>query len=231
VVARRFLFFLFILFGAVPAVAQRAIVGALKDGMTGAPLAGVRIENIHTRARFTTDSSGAFRVEAGPDQLLEFRVPGYQVLRLRIPRGEPAGYYALQMNRSTIDIAEVEIRDRNLDYRKDSVRDRETYARALDFPTMTAMDVLNHPFSAISRTNRRTWAFQREYAVHQQEKFVDFMFNPRVIRDLTGLSGEAARRYMARYRPTYEQLRAWSEYDFYAYVKRTGAQFAARGGR
>lgn len=206
------------------------MMGTVSDAPEGKPLAGVRIENIHTKARSFTDSAGRFAVAVGKSQLIEFYATGFKVLRVRTPDGMMPSFYRLVLNRATIDIAEVEVRERNRDFKKDSVRDRAVYGRALEFPELNGLDVIRHPFSALSKRNRQIWAFQKEYAVFEQQKFIDFVFNARLVEELTGLRGEAAQRYMRRYRPAYEQIRAWSDYDFYAYVKRTGAQFLARGG-
>lgn len=210
--------------------AQSPMMGLLSDAAGDGPLAGVRIENLHTRTRTFSDSAGRFAMSVGPSQLIEFYATGYKPLRVRTPEGSLPSFYRLELQRATIDIAEVEIRRRNLDYKTDSVRNRETYARELDFPELNGLDVIRHPFSALSKRNRQIWAFQKEYAVFQQQKFIDYVFNPRLVQELTGLQGEAAQRYMRRFRPSYEQIRAWSDYDFYAYVKRTGALFSARGG-
>jgi hypothetical protein len=206
------------------------MMGTITDAATGAALPGVRIENLYAKTRTFSDSAGRFALTVGKDQLIEFYSTGFKVLRVRTPEGILPSYYRLDLQRATIDIAEVEVRERNRDFKKDSVRDRAVYGRALDFPELNGLDVIRHPFSALSKRNRQIWAFQKEYAVFEQQKFIDFVFNARLVQELTGLTGEAAQRYMRRYRPNYEQIRAWSEYDFYSYVKRTGAVFVARGG-
>jgi hypothetical protein len=226
----RALLFFWSLLLLCPAYAQNVMMGTIADAATGAPMPGVRIENIHTKTRTFSDSAGRFAFTVGKDQLIEFYFTGFKVLRVRTPEGILPSFYRLVLQRATIDIAEVEVRRRNLDYKTDSVRNRETYRRELDFPELNGLDVIRHPFSALSKRNRQIWAFQKEYAVFQQAKFIDYVFNARLVQELTGLTGEAAQRYMRRYRPSYDQIRAWSEYDFYAYVKRTGAQFIARGG-
>jgi hypothetical protein len=207
---------------------QGTMLGRIADATAGAPLAGVRIENLHTKARTFSDSAGRFTLSVGKDELVEFFTPGFEVLRLRTPVGTLPSFYSLVLYQKTISIAEVEVRRRSLDYRTDSARGREVYGSSLDFPELTGLDVIRHPFSALSKRNRQIWAFQKEYAVFQQQKFIDYVFNPRLVQELTGLTGDAAHRYMQRYRPTYDQIRAWSEYDFYLYVKRTGAVFMAR---
>ena len=222
---------LFALLCSAPAAhAQSTMRGRIAEATGNAPLAGVRIENLHTKARTFSDSAGNFSLPVGKDELIEFFAPGFQVLRLRTPVGSLPSFHSLVLQQKTISIAEVEVRRRGLDPRTDSLRSRELYGTALDFPELTGLDVVRHPFSALSKRNRQIWAFQKEYAVFQQQKFIDYVFNPRLVQELTGLTGEAAQRYMLRYRPSYEQIRGWSEYDFYSYVKRTGAAFIARGG-
>jgi len=136
------------------------------------------------------------------------------------------------MQTGAIELDEFAVRDRerNRSFQDDSIANHEIYRKALDLPRMSATDVINHPFSALSKQNRQAWAFQKEYSYFEQEKYIDYTFNERLVTNLTGLKGEQAQEYMRAYRPSYEMLHSLSEYDFYYYVKRTGEIWKQRRG-
>jgi hypothetical protein len=198
-----------------------SITGEVIDMGENKGLAKVHIVNIHSRSTAETDSTGRFRIFAAKGELLEFRKMGYKTLRLRLPGGTLPPYFKLMMQKGPVELPGVEVLDRSGDYKKDSLRYREIYKRALDFPELTGLDVIRHPFSAMSKKNRQIWAFQKEYALFEQQKYIDYTFNERVVSNLTGLKGDSVNSYLRMYRPSYEQLRSMNDYTFYSYIKET----------
>ncbi len=200
--------------------------GRVFDRTTHQPMPNVNIVNTFTERGMTTDSTGLFRIEVQPGHLITFSRIGYKIVRIRIA-GSELPYYQIGMLEGAFDIPEVEILGNN--YRLDSIEKRETYKWAIEHYKLEGMDVLQHPFDALSKRNRQIWAFQKHYQYFEQEKFITFVFNEKLIRQLTGLSDSAELLlYQQRYRPSYEQIKAWSEYEFYNYIKQTGKAFANR---
>lgn len=111
------------------------------------------------------------------------------------------------------------------EYQIDSVKNYELYRTTLDYPRMTAFEQMESPFTALSRSNQLKWKFQESYAMFEREKYIDFSFNESLVKQITGLEGEDLQRYMRFYRPSYEQLRSMSQYDYYSYIRITGAHF------
>ena len=68
---------------------------------------------------------------------------------------------------------------------------------------------------------RQIWAFQKEYNYWEQQKYVDYTFNERLVTNLTDLKGDSLQIYLKKFRPSYEQLRNMNEYTFYFYIKET----------
>ncbi len=225
----RFLLLVFWLLAPALAPAQIAMQGVVTDAADGQPVANVALENVYTRLGTTTDSTGRFTITTDRGQLIEFRKLGYKVLRVRIPAGSVPPQFRIIMEKGAFDLDEVLVRDRYRDYKTDSVRYRELYHRELDFQQLNGLDVIRHPFSALSKTNRRIWAFQKDYNAFERLKYIDYTFNDRLITSLTGLAGDSLERYRMRYRPTYEALRAMNEYAFYSYIRQSAARFRRYG--
>ncbi len=218
----RALFLLFMVIGCSPLFAQ-TIRGEVLDMDEKFPVEGVSIVNIYTSLDISTNMQGAFLIAAASGQLLEFKKQGYKTTRVRIPHGYVPSYFRIIMKRGLPEINNNAYANHSnrYDYKSDSIRFRELYKHELDFPKMSAIDMIAHPFSAMSSKNREIWQFQEEFDDFEKERYVDMTFNKEIIGKVTGLSGDSLNNYMRRYRPTYQQLRTMNDYTFFSYIKNT----------
>ncbi len=200
--------------------------GRVYDMKTNQPMANVNIVNTYSQTGMTTDSSGNFTLNVEKGHLIEFRRIGYKVVRIRIDSGQ-LPFYNIGMKEGAFDLEEVEIRGNN--YKLDSVERFETYKWAIEHYKLEGLDIAQHPFDALSKRNRQIWAFQKRYEYFEKEKFVDYVFNAKLISRITPLKDSAdIILYQRYYRPSYEQVKAWSEYEFMEYIKQTAAAFLNR---
>ena len=197
------------------------ITGVVAEVASGRPLSNVIVQNVHTDAAMTTDGDGKFTISVAPGQLIEFRKIGYRTARLRISSTITAPYYRILLQTGVQELDEIEVRNHFKDFKHDSMSYYALFKKELEFPKLTGIDAIYHPFSALSKKNRMIWHFQEEYVWLEHQKFVDYAFNERLVAQLTGLKGDSAVQYMRRYRPSYEMVRAMPEYDFFSYVKQT----------
>lgn len=218
-------FLALLLFVLHATVAAQQINGVVSDIQTRQPLGEVFIENIHTGHTIMTDSAGVFSAGVAKGQLIEFRKAGYKTERMRIPEGILPPFFKIFLEKTAIQLPEYVVQERGFDWKKDSLHYYETYKHVLNVPQFSTLDAIQHPFSALSKRNRQIWAFQREYNWFEQEKYVDYTFNARIVGNLTGLKGDSVRTYLRMFRPTYEQLRQMREYDFFTYIRRSVQQF------
>ncbi|MBL7719695.1 MAG: carboxypeptidase-like regulatory domain-containing protein [Flavipsychrobacter sp.] len=221
---RAALFCLFVLFGL--AAHAQVIQGEVIDAQTGAPVDGVNIINIHTQKGISTDVDGTFVLFGSYDELIEFRKIGYRVVRIRVPRLVPS-HFKIALQQGDIELPEFVLNShaRAKDYKTDSARYGEYYRKVLEFPKMSTIDMMRSPFSAMSKSNRQKWAFQENYIKFQEDKYVDYAFNDKVITALTGFTGDTLQKFKIRYRPSYEFIRGVSEYNFYRYITESAERF------
>jgi hypothetical protein len=202
--------------------------GKVYDFKTGLPMANVNIVNTFTEMGLTTDSTGLFTIEVEKGHLVEFRRIGYKVARVRIDRAD-LPYYNVGMQEGAIDLMEVEIKGNN--YKSDSIEKREVYKWAIEHYKLTGLDAIQHPFDALSKRSRQIWAFQKRYEYFEKEKFVDYVFNEKLITKITQMDSTDVNIYRRYYRPGYEELKAWTEYEFYEYIKQTAVIYKRRKGQ
>ncbi len=221
----RLLLVLFSLLLSLPSFAQQSIRGTVTDGQNGKALGSVVIQNIHTSGGTATDSTGAFTIGVAQGQLIEFRRLGYKTKRLRIPQGTIPPFFRIAMDKGAIELDEVTIRKQFEDYKRDSARYAEIYQAPLRVGRLSDADKFQDPFLALSPSRRKIWAFQEEYQRNEALRYVDYHFSDKRIAAITGLRGDSLIAYRNQYRPSYEAVRVWNEYELFSYIKKTAAFF------
>lgn len=214
-----------LLFIHVVTFAQK-MTGKVIDEQSKEPMEGVEVLNIYTNDLVYTDSMGRFEIAVSKGQLIEFSALGYDVERVRINTLPLAKFYNIAMRVSVITLEEVNIW--NLGRGKwtvDSASNAKLYEKALKFYKLEGMDILEHPFDTMSKKNRQIWAFQKHYEYFEKEKYVDYIFNDRIIAQLTNLGSDSLVDYMRIYRPSYDFIQQSSLYNFYEYIKNTVTLF------
>jgi hypothetical protein len=210
---------LFLLLMMPLAVCAQSIRGVVSSGSAG-PLKGVSIENIHSGAKTLTEADGHFSMAVKPGQLVEFHKQGYKTARVRIG-GSVAPFYRIILEPGVQALPEVSASSGFKTFQEDSLYYHRLFKKQIEYPVLTGWRAFQSPFTALGKSNQDMIRFQQEYAWIEQQKFIDYAFNEKLVAQLTGLRGDSARAYMERYRPSYEMLRAMPEYDFFSYVKAT----------
>lgn len=227
----RFLFSFLVMIFLLPALAHaQKMIGVVTELETSAPLADVFYQNIFTNESGNTDSSGRFDLTVAAGQLISFQKLGYKTARVRIPAGKLPPYFKIQIEPGAFQLEEIEVRDRHKhgDYHLDSLRDARAYQRELNYKKMTGMEMIQHPFTALSKHYQSIMRFQKEYNILEEQRYVDYTFNEKIITQLTGLEGEELQLYMRQFRPTYAMLRSLPEYYYFSYIKESAAEFKKR---
>lgn len=226
---RAYIFPVILLFSALfsSIVSAQTIQGQIVTMDGGQILQGVTVRNIYTGETLNSDEKGNFAIGASQGQLVEFSKPGYRIQRVRIPQGHlPVFKVNLETMMAPVTAGTTGAAP---DYETDSQRYYQLYKHELEFEKLTGLKAIQHPFSALSKRNQEVWAFQDNFKSSQQQKYIDYNFNTKLVAQLTGLQGDSADAYVRMFRPTYEQLRSMNEYTRLLYVKRTVALYRERG--
>jgi hypothetical protein len=200
--------------------AAQRMSGIVTDGNGGA-ISDVAISNIHSGEKLLTGADGKFSISVGAGQLVEFHKIGFRTARVRIGLGPLPPYYRIILEPGVQELPGVEVRNRFKDFKHDSLYYHQLFKKQLESPVLTGWRAFQSPFTALSKSNRELIRFHQEYQWLEEQKYVDYTFNEKLIAQLTGLKGDSVQQYMRRYRPTYEMLRSMPEYDFFSYVKQT----------
>jgi len=126
-------------------------------------------------------------------------------------------------------------------YRMDSLENRERYAKIFGSskPTITTstgpMGVPGIDIGSIIelfqfRKNKQRQAFQQRLIQQEQDGYIDYRFNSKLVTRITGLTGKNLTDYMVVYRPSYEFVKESNLVEFYEYIIYTSQEFRLRFG-
>lgn len=216
---------LILLFAGKVVHAQIQIRGEVREAVTGDMLSDVNVKNIFSGKGMTVQSDGHFTIPVQKGDLVEFSKIGYQTRRLRIQSEKEPLYYVIQMEKAPVMLRAVDIRGKPLDFVKDSIRYREAYNWVLRKERKEDLDMRSMPLAMLSKKNRQEWAFRDMYEEWEKQKFIDFVFNEKLVARITYLQGEELKRFMTQYRPGYEFLRDASQYEYLSFIKSAYQQF------
>ena len=84
-------------------------------------------------------------------------------------------------------------------------------------------------YELFGRTPRNARRFQAYMSRELEASEVDQKFTDHLIQEVTGLSGEDLSNFKFFYRPNYEEVKTWSEYDARVYIEQAFKNFEQKG--
>lgn len=216
------------------ATAQYLVKGTVLDDTKTYPIASVTV--MSTNGGFTlTDSSGRYAISVGEKDSIWFSYQGKPTPKYPVMTIQDVTQFNISLRIKMDVMPEVRIHTRS--YINDSLENRRAYARIFDYEkpslgTMTSVGAMGAGIDVNElirlfqfRKNKSMLRFQQRLVNEERDKFIDRRFNKSLVRQLTGLEGEALDQFMQTYRPTYEFTAMASDYDFRYFIKIAAEQF------
>ncbi|WP_374743244.1 carboxypeptidase-like regulatory domain-containing protein [Parapedobacter sp. 2B3] len=230
----RYLLALFVLMGVLPlrvgAQESGTIRGIVVEAGTSKRLGSATISNVNTGQSTASNSLGTFEIKATVGDSLEVLLMGYGTVQTEVKTlsdilidMRPASILLEQVdvNRTT---KEAELRDAMRGYRKQGVYfDGKPPALAYIFNPITSL------YELFGRTPRNARRFHNYMEKELAETDVDRKFSRTKIQELTGLADDDLTNFMFWYRPSYEKMQYWGDYDLTAYIMQSFRQFDRDG--
>lgn len=215
--------------------AQVKISGRVFDISGKVPLEAVSVLSSSGNGT-VSDSDGRYTIVLNEKDSIWFSYltrPTNKYLVRTIPNKEN---FEIALHVYPTTLKEIRFTPRN--YRMDSIRNRQDYAKAFDFrkPGIetsinpgagggVGMDINSLISMFQFKKNRRMLAFQERLLREEADAYIDHRFNRPLVIRLTGLRGDELNTFMERYRPNIEFTQNTSDYDFQAYIKRSFQQY------
>lgn len=204
--------------------------GIVVESGTSKRLGGVTIINKNTQRTTISNNLGTFEIYATVGDSLTASSVGYVPMATEITTMSDIlldmKVGSIQLETVTVDrmSREAELRDAMDGYRKQGVYyDGKPPALAYIFNPVTSL------YELLGRTPRNARRFQGYMDRELEATAVDRKFNKSLINELTGLEGEELNNFIVWFRPTYEKVQHWQEYDITAYILQSFKQFDRDG--
>jgi hypothetical protein len=232
----RILFCLLIVLAAKvnPGFAQYKIMGTVYDSSRNYPLELVSVMSTSGKGT-VTNSAGQYQIEVGEKDSIWFSYLNKPTVKFPVLKILTPFTFDIALQVNVPELREVRIKPRN--YKEDSARNREEYAKVFNYqkPGLHAVTPsygqaagfdLNEIINVFRfRRNRNMVSFQQRLLMQEQEKFIDHRFSKALVRRLTGLDGNELDSFMIVYRPPYFFVVGTGDYDFQKYIKDSYERF------
>ncbi len=236
---RFILFYLLALYGSLSTLTARAqhLGGLVHDRETGQPIraASVTIGNLRT----ATDAGGHFGMVGftGFPATISISHIGYEPVSLTLYTAPDTLLY-ISLVSKTIGIDEVRVLGRRNSV-KDSLWMRKEYADQFNFKpvkpwqslTLAPMGIginLNVLFASFSREQKQAKILKAALIRDEREDYVDRRYTKALIQAQTGIPEAEVDVFHWFFRPTYEQLLGFTDYDLLLYIRDKYNDFSTR---
>jgi hypothetical protein len=217
---------LFILFSAL-AVLSKAQVATITGLVTADNQRqnGAIVKNISTRAQAMSNDIGEFSIRATVGDTIVTLKPDYNNDTLLVAS---TPYYIICLKRSPTMLKEVIVMDKALTPEKILKENKETYkeiyrkgdeSHAVVITPLGVGVVIDKVWSAVSKEGKDARKMQRRLTTDYRSATVDRRFTKNLVTRVTGYKGIRLDDFMVKYRPTFEMVNKWNNYELIEYIK------------
>jgi hypothetical protein len=223
---------------------QAIIQGNVFDSTKLIPVRGVRVNSTGESITYT-DSTGHYRVLVNTKDSISFFYRGKSTKNFPVNKIDNPGQFNISLQIRIYDkykvMQEVVVFGKN--YRMDSLRNRQEYAPIFNYEkpgigsisSATPGGVVGMDIDAFIemfrfRKKKSMQAFQRRLVAEEQEKYVDYRFSKKIVKQLTKLESPALDSFMRWYRPPYDFAARTTDVEFYQYIIDASKEFKQKSG-
>lgn len=181
-----------------------------------------------------TDSSGKYNIMVRKDDSISFSYRNKSTTWFRVRDIKYPGAFDLALMVSLEDkyrlLREVIVVGKS--YREDSLENRQRYAKIFNANTgqvgITAGNAMMGSSAGLDpndiinlfnfHRNRSLKNFQQRLLQEEADKFIDYRFNKKVVKTISGFDGTLLDNFMIEWRPDYNFTASTSDFEFYNFI-------------
>jgi hypothetical protein len=205
------------------------ISGVIFEKGSSKRVSRAKITNVRNQVRAESDGLGLFTISAAIGDTLKVSKENYSDQSVIITTSND---FVIQLVRPIL-LSEVKIsgqtKKQELDEVKKQYRKKGSYYSgkppllAYIFTPLTAL------YELVGKTPGQARRFNSFYSREVQQAEIDRKFNATMIQGLTAYSGKDLDNFMQIYRPAYQDLTVWGNYDLINYVRKSALAFESAG--
>lgn len=195
--------------------------GVLFKKGTGERLAQASIVNLRTNGQVTSNDLGGFQIAIVLGDSIQITKKGFTTQILAVLSQQTL---VLQLQ-PVIDLHEVTIKGETKKQELESIMDDYRKNGSFYKGKPPALAFLKSPITAVyelfGRTPTQARRFGRFMENDLQQSEIDRRFTKPFVKDITKLDDDKLKEFMVAFRPSYEQVSKWNEYDLINYLKKS----------
>ena len=206
--------------------AQQAgtVKGAVYKKISSERLPQVIVTNKSTKAAAITDNLGGFTLKAEKGDTLYFEMLNYTPQKQVVNGYDMVVYMQPQISLNEVTI-KSQTKKEELSEIMQSYRSKGTFYDGKP----PALSFLTSPLTGFYELFGKTPGRARRFAAFAkrevEETSVDRRYNKAMVMRVTGATDSVATHFMAYYRPHYEDIKGWSDYDLINKVRKSYDSF------
>ncbi|TSD63960.1 hypothetical protein FFF34_015455 [Inquilinus sp. KBS0705] len=198
--------------------AQQTIKGTVYRKISSERLSQVLVTNLHTKAIMMSDELGGFTIKATIGDTLVFDKNEYTPQRQIVTGYDMVVYMQPEIQLGGVTIKgqtkKQELNEIMSDYRKQGTF-YNGKPPALSFLTSPLTGI----YELFGKTPGRAKKFAQYTKMELEATEVDRRYNKSFVKRVTGLNDSTVVKFMQYYRPTYDDLKLWNDYDLINHIK------------
>lgn len=216
--------------GALLAQESGTIRGLVVEASGSARVAQANVTNTRTKQVAVSSLTGEFAIDAAVGDSLVISKLGFQTVTTEI---KTLSDILINFHRSSIQIETVTVerlsKEAELEDVMDGYRRQGVYFEGKPKALQYIANPITALYELLGRTPQNARRFRNTMEWELSESAVDRLFNQTRVQDITGLEGQDLVNFMRWYRPSYDKIANWGEYDIVLYIQTSFKQFDRDG--
>lgn len=184
------------------------------------------VTNLKTQMLMMSDELGGFGIKASIGDTLQITKTGYTPQKIAVVNNNDLVIYlqpVIELNQVTIksQSKQQELNEVMKEYRSQGIYN--------DGKSLPFWQFVNSPITAFYNLFGKTPAQARrfaEYAKNEQEaSSVDKRYTRELVKRITQMPDDEVDKFMVAYRPSYENMKEWNDYQLIQYIKKEFAYY------
>ncbi|MEO6521739.1 MAG: hypothetical protein ABIN91_08675 [Mucilaginibacter sp.] len=201
-----------------------------KAGNIQQRLSKVLVANLNSTGIVTTDDLGIFNIQAAVGDTLLFRQKDYADQKVAVT-GQSTAMVFMQTN---ITLNQVDIKGltkrQELQGVMKEYNSQGIYSNGKPSVASAILSPLNGLYDLFGSGPKQARRFARFSAADLEQTEVDRRFTKSFIQRITGITDTIKlQAFKQAYRPSYEDIKSWNDYDLINYTKRSYTDFVKNG--
>jgi hypothetical protein len=192
-------------------------------------LGHVSVTNATTKSFILTDDLGIFHITASMGDTLIAELRDYTAQKVVVNSVNDVLIY-LHPN---VQLSEVNVqgttKKQELQDIMDGYRSKGIYKNGKTSALGAIFSPLNGLYDLLGSGPKQARHFQKFAATEMQQTAIDKKFNKPFVQLQTGFKNDTLNVFMDSYRPEYNDVKKWNEYDLIQYIKKSAGEFAKNG--